>query len=386
VTASPLRILFWVQHLLGTGHLERARRVAEALAARGHDVHFVTGGVPIPGRMPEGVTLVQLPPVRVADESFTPLRDEAFEPIDDAFRRDRCERLLAAFAAARPAVVVFETFPFGRRSLRFELFPLLDRIAAAAPRPPVLASVRDILQLEEVAGRDAEAWALARQWFAGVLVHGDPAFVRLEETSPHAAASGVAIHYTGFVTAPGVAPPRVALDRQDQVVVSAGGGGTGTHVLEAAIRARPLSAHRDLLWRILVGPGVREARFRELAAHAAPGLVVERNRPDFPALLARARVSVSQAGYNTVMDVLRSRAPAVMVPFAGRRETEQRMRTERLAELGAVTMLDERDLAPVTLAAAIDRAAAQGEPACPPFDLNGAARSADLIAAHATAR
>jgi hypothetical protein len=37
-------------------------------------------------------------------------------------------------------------------------------------------------------------------------------------------------------------------------------------------------------------------------------VIVERARADFPALLARATVSVSQAGYNTALDVLRSGA------------------------------------------------------------------------------
>jgi predicted glycosyltransferase len=196
----------------------------------------------------------------------------------------------------------------------------------------------------------------------------------------------VPIHYTGFVTAPGTAPPRVPRAEQDEIVVSAGGGGTGTHVLEAAIHARKVSKWRDLTWRVLVGPGVAESRYRELAAYAEPGLVVERNRPDFPALLARARVSVSQAGYNTVMDVLRSGAPAVMVPFAGRRETEQRMRTERLAQLGAIDLLDERDLSPPALAAAIDRAAERGERSALAFDMNGASASAALITTYAPDR
>lgn len=378
--------MFWVQHLLGTGHLERVRRIAEALADQGAEVHFVTGGVPIPGRMPRDVRLVQLPPVRVADESFTPLRDQALNPIDDAFRQRRLEQLLAAFDAARPQVVVFETFPFGRRSLRFELFPLLERIAEAHPRPRLLSSVRDILQLEEKPGRDAESWALADRWFDAVLVHGDAGFARLDETSPNAAKAKLPILYTGFVTAPGVAPPRLPRQAQDEIVVSAGGGGTGTHVLEAAIHARALSRWRDLTWRVLVGPGVSETRFRELAAHAAPGLVVERNRPDFPALLARARVSVSQAGYNTVMDVLRSGAPAVMVPFAGRHETEQRMRTQRLAALGAIDCLEEHDLSPAALAAAIDRAGERAEPNPTAFKMDGATASAALIADYASGR
>jgi predicted glycosyltransferase len=376
---QTVSILIWVQHLLGTGHLERMRRIAEALAARGADVHFVTGGVPLPGRMPSGVRIVQLPPVKVADASFTPLRDADGRPIDEYYRRDRIERLLAAFDAAAPAVVLFETFPFGRRSLRFELVPLLERIATSRPRARVLASIRDILQLQEKAGRDVESWAWAQRWFDGVLVHGDPSFVRLEESFPLAADGRVPILYTGYVTSPGEPLPRAPLAEQREIVVSAGGGATGSHVLHAAIAARPLSAHRDLVWRVLVGPGIAEEEFRALAAKARPGVVVERNRHDFPALLARSRVSVSQAGYNTVMDVLRSGAPAVMVPFEGRTETEQRMRTQRLAARGALELVDERDLCPPALAAAVDRAAVRSARPAPPFDMRGAERSAEHI-------
>jgi predicted glycosyltransferase len=110
-----------------------------------------------------------------------------------------------------------------------------------------------------------------------------------------------------------------------------------------------------------------------------PGLVVERNRHDFLALLARSRVSISQGGYNTVMDVLRSGAPAVVVPFEARSETEQRMRTERLAACGALERLPERELSAATLAAAVDRAAARGDGRGPPFYMQGAQCSAEHI-------
>lgn len=379
--AAPARprVMIWVQHLLGTGHLERMRRIAEALAQRDADVHFVTGGVPLQGRMPEGVRIVQLPPVKVTDASFKPLRDLHGTPVDETFRQERVRQLLSAYDAATPQVVLFETFPFGRRSLRFELLPLIERITSSTQRPRVLSSIRDILQLEEKAGRDVESWTWAAQWFDEILVHGDPAFVRLEETFPLAADGRVPVFYTGYVTSPGAAPPRAPLGEQREIVVSAGGGSTGSHVLHAAIAARAHSAHRGLTWRVLVGPGIAQEEFERLRASAGSGIVVERNRLDFPALLALARVSVSQGGYNTVMDVLRSGAPAVVVPFEQGSETEQRMRTQRLATRGALELVEEGELGPASLAAAIDRAAMRGVAAAPPFDMRGAQRSAERI-------
>src|SRR5207253_6304769 len=125
------RVMLYVQHLLGIGHLMRARQLAEAMAARGFIVHLVSGGMPVGGKLPSGVEHVQLPPLRVSDASFTPLRDAEFTPIDDAYRARRRTLLLEAFDRAAPDVVLLETFPFGRRALRFELCPLLERIHAA---------------------------------------------------------------------------------------------------------------------------------------------------------------------------------------------------------------------------------------------------------------
>ncbi|MBA3505378.1 MAG: glycosyl transferase, partial [Betaproteobacteria bacterium] len=67
-------VMIYVQHLLGIGHLMRARQIAQALADVGFEVHLVSGGMPIGGRLPRGVQTVQLPPIRVDDASFTPLR------------------------------------------------------------------------------------------------------------------------------------------------------------------------------------------------------------------------------------------------------------------------------------------------------------------------
>ncbi len=160
------------------------RLIAEALADAGCDVHLVTGGMPIGGRMPRGVQTVQLPPIRVSDASFMPLRDGDYVPIDDAYRARRRDMLVATFETLAPDAVMFETFPFGRRSLRFELMPLLERIDATRPRPLVLGSVRDILQIQQKPERDREMLGWAKTWFDAILVHGDPRFARFEETFP----------------------------------------------------------------------------------------------------------------------------------------------------------------------------------------------------------
>jgi predicted glycosyltransferase len=83
---------------------------------------------------------------------------------------------------------------------------------------------------------------------------------------------------------------------------------------------------------------------------------VERYRPDFRALLAGAAVSVSQAGYNTVADILSTDTPAVLVPFDTDGEDEQPRRAQKLVKAGRVEMILSSDLTPQRFAEAIERA------------------------------
>lgn len=372
-------VLSYVQHLLGIGHLMRARFIAEALANTGFDVHLVSGGRPIGRRAPSRVRVVQLPPIHATDPGMRPLRGSDGQPIDDAYRQRRRDLLLAEFEAVAPDVVVFETFPFGRTAFRFELVPLLERIASARPRPFVVASVRDILQHPIKPERAREMLEFARNAFDAVLVHGDPRFARFEETFPLASELGPPLHYTGFVAAPEALPSPPVSGARREIVVSAGGGAVGMPLLLAALAAQKRSRFGRHPWRVLAGANVADEDAQRLALAAGPGAIVEPARDDFLALLNRALISVSQAGYNTVLDVVRSSARPVIVPYAENGETEQRARADRLRELKLAVVVDDGENSVATLTDAIDAAASREDWGRWNFDCDGAARSAALI-------
>jgi len=93
--------------------------------------------------------------------------------------------------------------------------------------------------------------------------------------------------------------------------------------------------------------------FAEIVDSAPSSVTVERFRPDFTRLLAQAQVSVSQAGYNTVSDVLQARCHAVLIPYSAHGETEQSDRAMRLQRLGLAAVLAESSLSGDKLASAI---------------------------------
>ena len=380
------RVLFWVQHLLGIGHLRRAATLARALAAGGLDVTFVSGGHEVPGLDVGAARFVQLPPVRAVDVFFKVLVDADDKVIDDAFRAHRRDLLLDTFRRTRPDVIVTELYPFGRRQLRFELEPLLDAARVARPRPRVVSSVRDILVEPDKPERVDEMLARLERDYDLVMVHGDPSLIPFDATFPLAARIG-SLRYTGYVVEEGAgAQPAGPPPVRAGVVVSAGGGAVSETLFRAAMAARPLTSLGRAPWRVLAGHALPEAAFRALVKDAPPGVTVERARPDFIALLRGAELSISQGGYNTVMEVMATGTRAVIAPYAGGLETEQTLRARLLATRGALQVVPEDEITPEALARATESALAAPPPRAEGLDVGGGATSARLIAALASGK
>ncbi|MDA1099589.1 MAG: glycosyltransferase [Proteobacteria bacterium] len=355
------RVLFYVQHLLGIGHQRRGATLTRAMQEAGLSVTYVSGGHGIPNLDLGGAELVQLPPVRAVDLYFKKLVDDHDQPIDDAWRDRRRNALLDAWHRHQPHVIMLELYPFGRRQMQFELLPLLDAALASPRRPVIVSSVRDILVAPPKPERLMEMLDRVRHYFDHVLVHGDPDLIPFDTTFPHAAEIAGKLHYTGYVVDRTGRRGGPGSPGWDEVLVSAGGGAVGDTLLRAAIRARAGSALADRRWRILVGVKVPEDDFQALIDLAAEfggegGIVVERARGDFPSLLMNCVLSISQGGYNTLMECMHAGCRGIVVPYAGGLETEQTLRAELLAQRGVLTVIDETDLSPAAISTAIDRA------------------------------
>ena len=312
----------------------------------------------------EGIEVLQLPPVSSPD--LKNLVDENGKPVDEAWKARRRDALLQAFENISPELLLIELFPFGRRQMRFELLPLLESVHQETL---VVSSVRDLLQPNPA--REAEALERFERYFDRLLVHADPRVARLDLTFSKTEALAGKLHYTGYVVEESDARGNAG---EGEVLVSAGGGAVGRRLLETAIQARPLTSLRDRTWRILAG-----VNSKDLLALEGEGVIVERARNDFTLRLKNCVLSISQAGYNTVLETLQARARAVLVPFAGGAESEQTLRARLLADRGLVQVVEEEELTAATLAAAVDRAAAGARPAAGTIDLGGARRSAELL-------
>lgn len=374
-------VLIAVTHLLGSGHLVRAAQLARALAAGGFAVTLASGGMPLRDMADEPFAFVQLPAVKVEGLDFRNLLDEAGAPIE-AGRLARRRAMLAALATTlKPDVVVTEHFPFGRRQLAEEFLTLIAAAKAANPSALVLASVRDVLVTPRP-DRIAEAEQRLASLFDGVLVHGDRNFLPLEASWPVSPALAARLHYTGYMAPPPVpAPGGPDGEGAGEVLVSGGGSAAALPLFRLCLAAAGL-VEPSRRWRILVGKAVAESDVAALRQSASPNVTVERVRADFPVLLARAALSISQAGYNTVLDLVAAGRPAIVVPFDEGAETEQSIRAEAMERAGLARCLrlsGPKPAGAADLAAAVAAALAQEERPRASIDLDGVDRVCGIL-------
>ncbi|MDE0044826.1 MAG: glycosyltransferase [bacterium] len=365
-------VLFWVQHLLGSGHLRRVARIATALAESGTASVIASGGMPVATLDTGRARLVQLPAVRAGDEGFSTLVDDAGRRADEACFDERRRRLEDLVRQLDARLVVTETWPFGRRKFTPEVLALIAAARRNRPGTVVVSSVRDILQRPSRPERHDAMRDLALQHCNHVMVHGVESFVPFEETFLHAGALKHLLHYTGYVAD----MPKAVSDRgpgRDEVVVSAGGGAVGRGLFEAAMAAPPYSKRAcRSRWRLLVGDS-------RIAPCEGQRMVIESNRSDFPELLRRCAVSVSQGGYNTVVELLGARARAVVAPWSGAGETEQQERAKHLQRRRLAVVLDEAAPTPRGVARAVDEAFDLEPGDMADISLDGARESARLL-------
>jgi predicted glycosyltransferase len=372
------RLLFYCQHSLGMGHLIRSFSIAEGLA-NDFDVVFLNGG-PLPQgqKPPERVEIINLPPMGFDAEMQLLSRDE-HHSVGQA-QRLRREIMRKALCSTAPEILLIELFPFGRKKFAGELIELLEGSRILSAPPAVVCSLRDIL-VQRNPHHDELACHRANRYFHAVLVHSDARFARLEESfHPHSPLH-VPVHYTGFVTR----NSKGSVDREPQhasrIVVSAGGGMVGEALLRTAMQAYEFIGVADKPeMRVIGGPFIPEQSWQALGelARERPGISLVKSVPDLGVELRSATASISQCGYNTAMDILRSGVPALVVPFSGDKQDEQLNRARRLERLGALRMLEPERFNAQTMAREI-QSLLQFHPSPVQLDMNGVENTAQFL-------
>jgi predicted glycosyltransferase len=327
-----------------------------------------------------------MPPLGIDETNQLVSHDKRIS-VERALER-RKKMIRTCFDNLRPAVVLLELFPFGRRRFAVELRPLLELAHSHETRSYIVCSLRDIFGTQRPIQQkyDDRAAMLANQFLDLVLVHSDPSFAHFDESFRPTISLKVPVTHTGFVV-PRLEPPPKRENSKKRIVVSAGGGTTGESFILLVVNALAhLATDPQIEMKVIAGPFFPDEAWNTLRslAREKPQLTAVRHVPNLRDELCGASLSISQAGYNTCLDVLRAGVPALLLPSVRGNENEQWKRALRLQKLGAAKVLDQRNLNPAQLAATI-RESMNVEMITPQLDLNGAERSAKIIESMVTA-
>jgi predicted glycosyltransferase len=114
-----------------------------------------------------------------------------------------------------------------------------------------------------------------------------------------------------------------------------------SHLIEA-IHLLPNS--KQIRLEMFTGPFRDEREFKKLSAHSDRRIRVRCFTRRFLDYLSAADLSASLAGYNTCMNLLVTRTPALVYPYL--RQREQPMRVAKIKNYLPMKILQDRDLNP----------------------------------------
>jgi predicted glycosyltransferase len=348
---------------VGMGHITRMLILAAALSRRFRVFLIVVTGESLHIDAPPGVEvhIVTRPEITVY--------------------RGIAARMLDIVREAKPSAAIVEYFPFGRHPSVFYMLTFFKGLAAlSGGKVRILCSIRDIQDCKLQALKAESVVRLLNENFHGILIHSDPSLVRLEDSFTASSQVRIPVYYTNYVSrhAPAGARPS---QRSNTILVSAGGGRGGEALLRCAATAAKAGLLRGYHVRVLAGKLLLEADWNDLVERcSAPGEPVDLLRwvPDLFAELNAAAVSVSRCGYNTTLDLLASRVPALVVPFATPTEDEQMRRANILSRMGVLRMLNEACMTPESLAVAVIETI-HFHPAPITAKLDGAERTCEIL-------
>ena len=380
-----MTVILYCQYVWGMGHLFRSLELARALSD--HHVILIAGGRGVDIELPEHVTLVRLPGLYM-DEQFTTLMAEDANHSVEFIQHQRKVILVSLFQQHRPDVFMIELYPFGRTIFGFELQPLLDWIHMGRFGDiKVVCSLRDIL----VEKRKQEFYEervinMLHTYFDLLLIHSDEHLLTLDETFSRMNDIQIPVVYTGFV-APKADPAAGRQLRQELVigsaeklvVVSSGGGRSGYSLLNCIMDAYPLMKQTDSIRiEMFAGPFREPDEFEKLAAKAVNGIRIRHYTKRFLDYLSAADLSISLAGYNTCMNLIAARVPALIYPYS--KQQEQPLRVAKIDKLIPMKILRHKDIEPQRISRYIHELLLESRPADPvPVNLDGAVQTAKYL-------
>jgi predicted glycosyltransferase len=289
-----------------------------------------------------------------------------------------------------PDIFLVDHMPHGAMG---ELLPALEAIKHSRIHTQVVLGLRDILDSPEVTIKrwQAEgAYEAIERYYSRILVFGMQSVYDVVKKYQFPAGDAQKVFYCGYVTnlatpvhASALRSKYLANQSADTplIVVMAGGGADAYPMMSTLIDALPkVLQTQPCVLAIVTGPFMPVELIAELSRRTEhlPIFLME-SVNDSLSHIAAADLVISMAGYNTSVEILRMKKPAILIPRAGP-SAEQRTRAKLFARKHWVDMIDPDELTTDNLAQRIShhlRRPSEIHPKDPP-NLDGAAAAAQF--------
>ena len=259
-----------------------------------------------------------------------------------------------------PDILLVDHMPHGAMG---ELLPALEAIKHSRIHTQVVLGLRDILDSPEVTIKRWHvegAYEAIERYYSRILVFGMQNVYDIVKKYHIPEGDASKVFYCGYVT--NLSTASNALNIRDRylankpmdarlIVVMAGGGADAYPMMSTLIDALPkVLEDQQCILAVITGPFMPADLIADLSRRATqlPIHMME-SVNDSLSYIAAADLVISMAGYNTSVEILRMKKPAILIPRAGP-SAEQRTRARLFADKHWVDMIDPDELTPDNLA------------------------------------
>lgn len=360
-----VRILMYSHDTFGLGHLRRCRTIAHAIVERFKGVNvIIISGSQIAGAFDfrARVDFVKIPSViKLYNGEYNSIGE--YIDLEDilTMRKLIIQRTAESF---QPDLFIVDKEPLG---LKGELEPTLAMLRDSDTK--VVLGLRDVMDSPENLARE---WAtrntLARmeEYYDRIWVYGPESFWNPLAGLDVSDVLASRIRHVGFLRRE--LPSAHGYDAhflpEEYILVTAGGGGDGSVLMEQVLAAREVDGSNEYPLVMVLGPFMKsENRERiRLRASALANITVIDFEARLELLMRQAVGVVGMCGYNTFCEVLSFDRKALYVPRTHPRH-EQYIRASRARELGLCQMLTPDEAAvPQVMARALRELPAMAAP------------------------
>ena len=259
-----------------------------------------------------------------------------------------------------PDIFLVDHMPHGAMG---ELLPALEAMKHSRIQTQVVLGLRDILDSPDVTIKRWQvegAYEAIERYYARILVFGMQNVYDVVDKYQIPEAEAKKVFYCGYVTnlaaavrAPTLRAKYLANEAAGTplIVVMAGGGADAYPMMSTLFDALPkLLENQRCVLAVVTGPFMPVELIGELSrrSEGLPVFLME-SVNDSLSHIGAADLVISMAGYNTTVEILRMKKPAILIPRAGP-SAEQRTRARLFAEKRWVDMMDPDEVTPDGLA------------------------------------